>query len=217
MTSRKFAFLAAVAALLVSGIACHLLAKDSAELDEAVIRIADVPTTIGAWQAHEEETDAAAFEQAGAKGYWTRTYVNQRTRESVLVILMCGRPGKMSVHTPEVCYRGAGYELEGQPAAFPIKNEQGKATNQMWTAPFTKTAAITTHLRLYWAWNSRGDWEASASPRWRFRGEPFLYKLYVSRDTGEEPNVTAEADPTAEFLRQLLPEMKQTLFPPNAG
>ena len=102
-----YPLLAACGTLLASGLVCHLLAKDSAALDDAAARIALVPKMIGDWHGHDEEPDDRSFEQAGAKGYWMRSYVNQRTKASVLAILMCGRPGKMSVHTPEVCYRGA--------------------------------------------------------------------------------------------------------------
>jgi len=210
MSARYCAFLAAVAILLTSGIMYHSLAKDSAQLDAAAARVALVPKVIGAWHAHEEATDERAFAQTGAKGYWMRQYVNQETKASVLVILMCGRPGKMAVHTPEVCYSGAGYELHDQPAACAIQNEHSSEAAQFWTAQFTKKAG---RLRLYWAWNARGSWEASAAPRWQFRGEPFLYKLYVSRDVSQQSAVAPEADVAAEFLRRLVPELNRTLFP----
>ena len=210
MSPRMQTFLAALGILCVSGITCHLLAKDSAELDMAATRVALVPSVVGDWKGHDEEVEAQAFEQAGAKNYWMRTYVNQKTQDAVLVILMCGRPGKMSVHTPEVCYRGAGFEIREEPSACPLKTD--KDQNAMWTSQFAKKGITPTHLRLYWAWNSRGEWQASPSPRWHFRGEPFLYKLYVSREFGAEPKVAAHADPAAEFLRQFLPVLKQTLF-----
>ena len=207
MSNRIRASLAAIGVLLVSGVVCNLLAKDSAQLDAAVERVAHVPKVVGDWQAHDEELDTRAFEQTGAKGYWVRTYVNQRTKESVLVILMCGRPGKMAVHTPEVCYGGAGHELQNQAAPCAIKSG-----GSFWSAHFVKKGVESTHLRLYWAWNATGEWDASPGPRWQFRGEPFLYKLYVSRDNSQQPNLAAQADPTAEFLRQFVPVMKKTLF-----
>jgi Protein of unknown function (DUF3485) len=210
MAARYCAFLAAIAILLTSGVLYHSLAKDSELLDAAAARVALVPKVIGAWQAQDEATDDRAFEQTGAKGYWTRQYVNQETKASVLVILMCGRTGKMAVHTPEVCYSGAGYELHDQPASCAIQNERSSEVAHFWTAQFTKKAG---RLRLYWAWNARGSWEASPAPRWQFRGDPFLYKLYVSRDVSQQSAVAPEADVTAEFLRRFVPELNRTLFP----
>jgi hypothetical protein len=202
MPTRYYAFLAAIGCLLLSGVLCHSLANDSEQLDAAAARVAQVPQVIGDWHGQDETPEDRSFEQTGAKSYWMRHYVNQKTKDSVLVILMCGRSGRMAVHTPEVCYSGAGYELQDQPTASAIKGDE-----RFWTAQFTKKAG---QLRLYWAWNARGTWEASSAPRWEFRGEPFLYKLYVSREiSAQEP----QTDVTAEFLRQFVPVLNATLFP----
>ena len=69
------------------------------------------------------------------------------------------------------------------------------------------------HLRLYWAWNTRGEWEALASPRWQFRGAPFLYKLYVACDVGQTPVGAPQGDAAADFLRECLPALNAALFP----
>jgi hypothetical protein len=214
MKPRYFAFVAALGMLLLSGVLYHVLARDSDQLDIAAERVALVPMVVGAWQGTEEQGDAASFEQAGAKRYWMRQYVHAGSKETILVILMCGRAGKMSVHTPEVCYRGAGYELGEDPTPCLIN---GKSTNlgSFWTSLFTKKSVPPTNLRLYWAWNARGEWEAAASPRWQFRGAPFLYKLYVSRDVGRQTGVAPSADVTADFMREFLPVVDQTLFPPE--
>lgn len=215
MKLRNLAFVAALAMLLLSGVLYHVLAKDSDQLDSAAERVARVPMVVGDWQATEEQGDAASFEQAGAKSYWMRQYVNANNKETILVILMCGRAGKMSVHTPEVCYRGAGYELFEEPTGCLLSSKSAGALGSFWTASFTKKSVPPTNLRLYWAWNVRGTWEAAASPRWQFRGAPFLYKLYVSRDVGRQTGVAPSADVTADFIREFLPVVDRTLFPPE--
>lgn len=200
VSSRTYAFAAALALLLLSGVLFHVLAGDSAQLDEAAARVALVPLEVGPWRGHDEPADELGFEKTGAKGYWIRHYVHQETRASVLVILMCGRAGKMAVHTPEVCYSGAGYQMYDQPTATRIADEQ------FWSAQFDNKGG---RLRLHWAWNATGTWEASPSPRWQYRGAPYLYKLYVSREIA----AGAKNDATAEFLRDFAPVLKQTLFP----
>jgi hypothetical protein len=138
-----------------------------------------------------------------------RSYRNLRHNGTVTVILMCGRAGRMSVHTPEVCYRGAGYEMHGAPAPLTVKSEGSGQQDTLWTARFTKHAGVAADLRLYWAWNADGAWQAPASPRWTFRGEPFLYKLYVSQD-GQDATGSGEA--AHGFLRRFLPEAREFLF-----
>jgi hypothetical protein len=205
MSNRYYAFLAAAGMLLVSGVTYHSLASDSALLEEAAARVPQVPTVVGDWHGQDEPTDDRSFQQTGARAYWMRQYVNQKTRASVLAILMCGRPGKMAVHTPEVCYSGAGYVLQGQPAAIGIKNDRGEETGTFWTAEFKKKSG---QLRLCWGWNAHGTWEASTAPRWQYRGEPFLYKLYVSREASGKADVEGAAD----FLQEFVPVLKETLL-----
>jgi hypothetical protein len=205
MATRYSAFLTALALLLGSGLLYHSQAGNSEQLDATASRVVLVPSVVGDWHANDVAADDRAFEQTGAKAHWTRRYINQKTKESVLVILMCGRAGKMAVHTPEVCYSGAGYALHDQPTTCPIGGD-----DIFWTAKFTKKSS---QLRLYWAWNAIGKWGASTSPRWQFRGEPFLYKLYVSREISEQAGAAPETDVTAAFLREFMPVLKQTLFP----
>jgi hypothetical protein len=182
-------------------------------LEDAAARVARVPLRLGDWTGTEAASDPEAFAMAGARGYWTRSYVNGRTGQSVLVILMCGRAGRMSVHTPEVCYQGAGYDLFEPPAARAIRAPDGREFGSFWTAVFAKAAAPRTELRLFWAWTDDGAWRAPASPRWEFRGRPVLYKLYVAQD-GRPPG---DHGPAPDFLWQALPELNRVLFEPEPG
>jgi uncharacterized protein DUF3485 len=206
---RHLAVVVAVALILVCGVV-HGWWSDrwqrSAALEEALARVARVPMTLGAWQAENVPADAKAFEQAGAQAYWMRAYTNTQNRHSVLAILMCGRAGRMAVHTPEVCYRGAGYDLFDAPASTVIRVEQGGELGAFNTARFTKAATLGNDLKLYWGWNPGAGWQAPANPRWEFRGRPFLYKLYVSTE------YSAGHDAAADFLRELLPELQHDLL-----
>jgi hypothetical protein len=185
--------------------------QQSEGLRSAVARLEDVPMTIGEWQGRPMEADAGVFKQAGAAGFWMRNY--QVKRQAVTVILMCGPSGKMAVHTPEVCYQGAGYDILGSTTTHPVQTAQG-AFGEFFTARFRKPyVGGASLLRIDWAWNATGTWQAPDSPRWTFRGEPFLYKLYLVRET--QPGESAAAEPTLELLRQLLPVLNQALFPPS--
>ncbi len=208
--TRTHATVVALLLLLAGGLLHGLCAErwtPSPLLEEAVARVAQVPLEIGDWQGKAESDDVESFDMAGARGYWTRIYTHRRSGTRVLVILMCGRPGRMAVHTPEVCYRGAGYDMPDDATRQPL--ETGGA---FWTAIFSKPADMNSGLRLFWAWSTDGTWEAPANPRWQFRGQPFLYKLYVAHDlAGADAGPAGDAG--AEFLRPLLPALQQALFP----
>ena len=218
---KSVALTIALAALLGSGVLHGLYAERWAESDalrDAVARVPDVPHRIGDWTGKDLETDPVEFERAGARGHWMRHYTHARTGQTMLVILMAGRAGKMAVHTPEVCYRGAGYELMGAPTATPVRSDLGEPFGNLWTARFAKQSGRSSDLRLLWGWSPGTAWEAADNPRWQFRGAPFLYKLYVSQETaGTSAGGAPDGDPGVEFLKEFLPVLNARLFPPSPG
>src|SRR5580765_3646194 len=118
MTIRPLPLFVAFAVVLVSGLAHGVWTQrwqPARELEEACTRLYAVPLKAGPWQGNNLEGDPDAFRQARAAGYWTRRYSKDAADAPITVILMCGRAGHMAVHTPDICYRGAGYEMLGEP------------------------------------------------------------------------------------------------------
>ena len=179
----------------------------STALEEAGAQLVGVPMDIGDWHGSDVEVDPGLFTLAGARSFWARSYTERRGGGTVLAILMCGRAGKMAVHTPEICYRGAGYDLLTPPTRTVLRDDADDELGTFWHGRFSKQSAAESDLRLYWAWSAGDGWQAPGNPRWEFRGRHFLYKLYVSH----EINGPSDLDPSAEFLRQLLPVLKETL------
>jgi Protein of unknown function (DUF3485) len=185
--------------------------QKSAELQSAVERLALAPGDLGTWKAEAVEFDAEALTAAGAQGSWVRRYTDTRTGISVLVILLCGRSGKMSVHRPEHCYNGAGYEMLSDPVHYDIP---GTPPNACWTTRFRKEETTgNVQLRIFWSWLGAGRWQAPESPRLTFAPLPALYKLYAIRELS--PNQERlEQDPSLDLLQQILPALSQALTPP---
>jgi hypothetical protein len=209
---RLQATVTAFALLLICGVLHGLRTErwqPSAALEQAAAQVGRVSLAVGDWHGRAETDDIESFDMAGARRYWTRTYTHRQSQAKVLAILMCGRAGRMSVHTPEVCYRGAGFEMPDDAVRFSMTAEP---TDTFWTATFAKTTGLGSSLRLFWAWNAQGTWEAPDNPRWQFRGAPFLYKLYVSHDLAGTGDHGAATDAGADFLRAFLPELERSLF-----
>jgi uncharacterized protein DUF3485 len=193
---------------LVHGLWTDRWSKPEA-LERALARVPELPLRLGPWEGKEVAAEEPeAFRRGGAQAYSIREYVHQEKKESISVILMCGRAGRMAVHTPEVCYGGAGYELAQ--AAAPMALKSGARESVFWSARFNKSASAGADLRLCWAWTATGDWQAPGSPRWRFRGLPFLYKLYVIQEIRTE---AADDEALADFFAHALPALRTTLFP----
>jgi exosortase/archaeosortase family protein len=178
-----------------------------------IARLDQIPMTIGDWEGRPEEIDSRAILAAEIEGYSLRHYENSRTGRSVSVLVVCGRPGPISVHTPDLCYASVGYQMaQAKPArcAFPADSQRAPA--ELLTAEFEKKLTFPPErLRIYWSWNATGTWRVPERPRLTFAPERFLYKLYVIHRTAEglEP---AEEVLFTDFLEQLLPEVEKALF-----
>ena len=178
----------------------------------AAERLAEVPLTVGDWQGEARELDARQVAMAEVSGHLWRRYVNRRTGAAVTVLLVCGPPGPVALHPPEICYAGAGYRLVAEKVRRAVPVEALPAPPEFWVARFQLDGAVPRPLRIYWAWNGGGGWEASDNPRVAFARAGALYKLYVIRELSR-PDEPPEADPAREFMKSFLPQLQGRLFP----
>jgi hypothetical protein len=183
------------------------------ELDAAVARLPQGPCDLGDWHGEPAFLDPAELAKAGVAGSWVEQFRHRRDGTVVLVMLLCGRPGDISVHRPENCYAGAGYEIEGEARVRSLDLPPGAAPARLWTARFRKPDAVDARaLRIWWGWYAGGSWQAPSYPRWTFARYPALYKLYAVRATADGPE-QAGADPGADLLGRLLPWLEGSLGP----
>ena len=181
------------------------------ELDEAAARVPQAPLTFGDWKGESLDLNAKVVERAGFRGYTVHRYENRRTGAVVQVLLACGRPGPLSVHTPEVCFGGAGFALTGDPTRFVPDDSPGGS--EFFKATFgKKDSPAPEKLRVLWSWNKNGAWRVADNPRWTFAGTPVLYKLYVTQEFYPRDDATDGAD-CAEFLRDFLPLLEPIVKP----
>jgi hypothetical protein len=175
-------------------------------------RFDTVPMTIGDWTAVPFEIGARERKLAGAEACLSRVYTNDRRGVSVSVLLLAGLPGDIATHTPDICYRGAGYELS-TPAAFTHRSPGEERGAEFRTARAVRGGANPSVLRIFWTWRSAKGWGAPGDARWKFASEPMLSKLYVVRETGGV-DVETDRDPCNDFLNVLLPELDRAVYSP---
>jgi hypothetical protein len=208
---RVFPLALAAGTVLAAGLA-HGLATDrwslSNEPAASAARLADVPVDLGpCWHMGEqEELDKQVLVIADIAGYLNRTVRNHCTGDQLRMLLVCGRWGPISVHPPEVCYGGAGFELlEQQKRTLSVGL---KAPAQFSYGQFHKRGAAAGDLQIFWAWSSDGTWIAEP-PRWRFPHGQRLFKLYIIRPmTSDDP----EGRVAMDFIKTLLPELQEHVF-----
>jgi uncharacterized protein DUF3485 len=179
--------------------------QPASALSDAVARLDRVPLALGDWHGQAEELEAVDMKRTGASAWLIRRYDNRLNRATVSVLLVCGRSGPISVHTPDVCYNGAGYEMVGDAVKATVQVGASAAPAELWTARFRKQdAAVPSYLRIFWGWSTPGGpWSAPDNPRVAFARSHALYKLYVIRPM-TSPDESLEEDPALPFIRQLL-------------
>jgi hypothetical protein len=208
--NRKIPFLVGLVFVIVSGLAHGLWTgrwRTTLELEQSVEKISHVPMEIGDWKATSEKMDPREQKQAGIVGYAYRRWQNSKTGAGVTMLLVSGPAGPISVHSPEVCYPGVGYNPTTESIPTPI----GDAGDQLFSLKLTKDSALSrSSLVVYYGWNGKGEWAASTHPRFDFAWVPVLYKMYLIQEVrgDSDPNAGAAVD----FAKLLLPRIREQLF-----
>ncbi len=180
-----------------------------ADLAAAVARYDRIPLELGDWSG--EVIADASKGPADAAGSLQLRYIHRKTGQTILMALVGGRPGPVSIHTPEACYGARGYVV-GEQTRISALDQAGEFLTT--EAVHTRTSE-ETRLRLFWAWNAGEGWTAPEHPRHAFAHYSVLHKLYILRETAE-PNEAIKDEPCLAFMSLLLPELDRVLFAPVA-
>jgi hypothetical protein len=206
---KVFAALMASAALVASGLV-HGVWTDRwqppVDVARAAARLGELPLDVGSWKGRPLEVKPGTG-GAGVAGCLQWHFEDRRTGTTLAVALVCGRPGPVSIHTPDACYVASGYTV-GNLRRVRLPDDLGN----FWKTDATRTTATDeTRLRVYYGWHSAAGWTAPDDPRPAFAREHVLHKLYVVREIAGA-NESPREDPCEEFLRELLPRMGRAVL-----
>jgi hypothetical protein len=129
----------------------------------------------------------------------------------VVMVLFSGRPQPMSVHTPDFCFPGYGYRMQGAAQIHPLEPERQQSFS-FWFARFLDPEGAPR--RVYWSWGDGRIWRASSDPRREFAHCRGLYKLYLVTPSLRVVNGN-EIDDVQIFLRETFPELQERLSLPE--
>ncbi len=183
-----------------------------ADTEQAASKLANIPSTFGAWEGMDQPLDEKIVKVAEATGNVSRSYLNRKNGERVGVLILVGPTGPIGAHTPDICYAGLGYSCKSTPAKKSIAF-QGGSTANFWNARFEKVSVDEKALIVYWAWSVNGiDWRAASNPRTEFALQSYLYKLYlVATESSDNLNRDSHQNPIVPFLDEFLPVLKTAL------
>jgi len=188
-------------------------------IDAARASMKALPMEIGRWQATEEQQigDAAVKMLRIQNSYISRIYRHADTQDVVYMTLMVGPAGRVTVHTPEVCFGGMDYEKEMTPTRVPIsvqvESEDGEIReiqDTFWRLDFVgRSLDINNRISFYWGVSTGDAWQAHERERsrWEYRKMRFVYKLQAQAYSGAGD----ENDTVKRFLEDCLPTIHQHL------
>jgi hypothetical protein len=182
----------------------------SSEPSASAAKLEGIPMEIGDWKAPgNREIDDQSKAIGEIAGYMGRVYSHLST--DVACLIVCGRPGAIGAHTPDVCFVGQNQTmLKLQRKPIPIG--AGEDSAKFYTAVFKRTeSGIPHYTRAFWSWSADGFWSAPESPRVEFLGKQVLYKLYVTYPLAEEEDKIEEGA-GLDFIKVLLPKLDSVLF-----
>lgn len=195
------------------------LSGTNVSADERAKLIDSVPKDFGDWHGEDKPVDPTVQKVAGAVGAVSRTYRNSRTGERVDLWLIVGHSRDVAFHTPDVCYRGSGFEARGKDNSNYNLVLTGLPDTPMWTNTFFKEDVTgRTLIRVFWSWynpeSSANDgkivWEAPTNARFHFGNSRALYKMYFTSEM-HDPMETAEQSSALRFAKDFLPEVDKAL------
>jgi hypothetical protein len=127
-------------------------------------------------------------------------------------MIVCGRPGPISVHPPTVCFQGAGYAMLAAPTSHTVEPRPGRPLGEFWRTTFAKPIdGVPQRMTTLWAWTAGGPCQAAEAPRTEFASEGWLYKIYVTRIQNSLRDETQDDAACDEFLKLFLPKLEQAL------
>jgi hypothetical protein len=181
--------------------------QSSVELDDAVRRLDSVPASFGDWKGEPQHFDEEALRHAGIKGHKGFRYRNVVTGRDISMLLVCGRSGPISVHTPDVCYGGAGYvPISGEQKLSVNANDREYTIRLLQLKPPATAGKVP--IEVCWSWNGGDGWISPDNQRIALSRYAVVYKLYVVhevRKSGAEPTT----DASVAFLKTFLPELNR--------
>jgi hypothetical protein len=201
--------------VLAAGVAQGLYTnrwRSSVAVENAAQRLDAVPLSLGDWRGEKESLDSEDLKRSGIKGHAMIRYRNAITGRKISLLIVCGRPGPISVHTPDVCYGSAGYEAVGEQYRKPVPVGKDR-TLSVWALQFKAPRSMAaSQIEVHWAWNGGDGWVAPPNPRLSMSGYGAIYKMYVVREVSTLPADQKE-DPAVSFLQTFLPELEKVLSP----
>lgn len=187
------------------------------------IDLAKIPTKLGAWHlvdGSDQKLPDLTMRITGGTDHLIRSYANDLTGVSVMVLILYGPAEPVMPHVPAICYPASGYNEGDAPLDRSIAYEigvgkQGKPIEgdaRFRVASYWKPSGRAIHREaVYHAFRLGDQWSPEVGlTRAVLRRNPGIFKIQVQRQVTESESLS-KGDPIELFLASLLTEMEREL------
>lgn len=183
--------------------------QDSALLSQFTANLPGLPREISDWSSIDTPLSEKEFELTNCTSYVSRVYTGRESKQEVSMYSVVGTARNVTIHSPDWCYVGAGFEMEGDAKPFNIHIEG--QDHEFTTATFRKeeTSGVK-RLRIFWSYTDDGKWLAPSLPKSYFGGRPALCKTYLITPIDEQEDPIQS--PSIAFAKVLIPALNAELF-----
>ena|SRR5271157_3983393 len=179
----------------------------------------EFPKELGSWRAAEGseevlEPDIARI--AGASDHLIRTYVDDKSGESAVVMIIYGLAYRLWPHVPDVCYPANGFKSVNPPEDIPIQVPGTSNRARFRMQNFVKSKAGQRDYReVYHSFRNAGEWGLDMGRNWKlFRYHPGMFKVMVQHQ-GSSSREKRETDSVNQLVGLIVCEIDQRVTGKN--
>ena len=151
------------------------------ELARAAELLDQLPNEFGSWKqiSKNQPLPKRVFMELGLAAEIGRQFIDRETGESVGLLLLVGRPGRLVRHPPEICYANRANSQIGD--ARSILLDQPADDHEFRLLEYQRDrAGIGERFFVAYGFTVDGSvWKAPPAPRLQYGGKSRLYKLQV--------------------------------------
>ena len=180
----------------------------------AARQLEKVPEVAGDWKmVSNDKLDPKAAEMLQCTGQLNRIYQNDKTGDRISVFVILGPMGPTAAHTPDICYSSRDYDITRERQVWKI-DLPDNSSHDFWDLRLAANNLDKSPLRTVYAWTNSLTWEAPSSPRFKYGGSPYLYKVQVAGPPPKDEEDGKNYDACRDFLMNFLPQLREHMLSP---
>jgi hypothetical protein len=162
-----------------------------ADLQQSADFVKSTPKQLGTWKYVEDAKPMTkgVIEELGVTDYVSRVYTNGT--DTVTLLLMAGKTGRLVRHTPDICYGATGNTFLKEPT--PVSLDVDGKSHEFRVLPIRPSSDLSGDFVVVYGFAHDGQFLSPANPRLIYHGLPGVEKIQVlckpdPETPGEKPD-----------------------------